>query len=418
MSIINRILRYLLYLYVIVLPLSPHDFKFKGIPLSSDTILALIFSGYFITFFGSQRIRSRFRDGLYDFSRDYLGLFISALLLIMFISISYAVDKKLALSETLRFLSYILLLFIIKYELNDKKIISGIIKSYLAVSTFLGFFGIWQYTSGFDLSKRFIVNYGYGQTSRIAATLDNPNSLGAYLVLIIFPIIMLTIHSYKKNKFKSFGFALLSLLLIVNLVLTGSRNALLGLIIGFAILILIYSWKLIFVFGVGGIISLFIPQISTRLKDLGDSAENISRIKLWEVALKMIKDHPILGVGNGNYVTLYNTYIKRYPQLAWENWQNYPTHNSYLKVESELGVFGILSFIGILISSALRVREAILNMDDKFKPFFKGFFAAMLAFFIMSISDNLFFVPKVTSYFWLSLAMAEALLYRTKSNSF
>ncbi|MGK0467122.1 MAG: putative inorganic carbon (HCO3(-)) transporter [Clostridium sp.] len=39
-----------------------------------------------------------------------------------------------------------------------------------------------------------------------------------------------------------------------------------------------------------------------------------------------------------------------------------------------------------------------------------GVMASMIAFLFMNIFDNLFFVPKATTYFWFLLATAEALL--------
>ena len=127
--------------------------------------------------------------------------------------------------------------------------------------------------------------------------------------------------------------------------------------------------------------------------------------------LMMIKEHPILGVGNGNYVTRYNEYVSKYKEFKYYDYKNYPSHNSYLKVQSELGIIGIVSFLGIVVIALFRVKKLYSTTTDNFhKAFYMGVMASMVAFLFMNLSDNLFFVPKATTYFWFLLATAEALL--------
>ena len=98
---------------------------------------------------------------------------------------------------------------------------------------------------------------------------------------------------------------------------------------------------------------------------------------------------------------------------------NYPTHNSYLKVQSELGILGIGSFLGIVITALFRIKKLYTTTTDKFhKPFYIGVMASMIAFLFMNLSDNLFFVPKATTYFWFLLATVEALLKLNYNNDF
>lgn len=179
-------------------------------------------------------------------------------------------------------------------------------------------------------------------------------------------------------------------------------------------LVVIYNWRVIMAFILLAPIALFLPQVSTRLHDIGNVSQNMSRIRLWQTALKMIKDHPLLGVGNGNFVSYYDQYIAKYPELAWEDWKRYPVHNSYLKVQSELGLAGSISLTGILISAWLTVRKAAKHVSDPFvKSFCIGFLASIPAFYFMNFSDNLLFVPKVTAYFWLMLAVAASAQVQT-----
>ncbi|MBK5240534.1 O-antigen ligase [Clostridium sp.] len=408
MNFYRRILFLVTCVYITLLPLVPQSIKLKGIPYT-DLILALVILAYLINLVMSKKVRENFVVGIIDFFTEKMSIFMVILLAIMFASAIYAFNKKLALTESVRFATYIFMYFIIKYELNNKKQINILLKCYIVTSFVLCSVGIMQYFTGFALEGQFLVIYETGKNVKIAATLYNPNSYGAYLILIIFPVIMLGF--YEKNKYRKIIYILLSALILTNLLMTYSRNALLGFVLGLLVLTVIYSYKLIFALGGFGVLICFIPSVFQRIKSITNMSGNVIRIKLWKTALMMIKEHPILGVGNGNYVARYNEYIFKYKDLRYFSYRNFPTHNSYLKVQSELGIIGIGSFLGVVITALFRIRKFYRTTEDKFhKPFYMGVMASMVAFLFMNLSDNLFFVPKATTYFWFLLATAEALL--------
>ncbi|MBC2580240.1 O-antigen ligase [Clostridium sp. DJ247] len=409
---LDKILYCLICVYIIIPPLLLNKLEIgKKFP---NIILGLIILLYGLRIFLSSINRRKFIAGIKDFFTSYLSIFMSVLALMMFVSITYAVEKKLALSESIRFLSYIIIFFIIKYDFNDKNCTDGMIRSYIFTTLVLCVFGIYQYFTGYALDPDFIKNYGYAKV-KVAATMDNPNNLAAFLILAIFPIIMLAI--YEKVKTKKIFYSLLSILAFVNLILTGSRNAIIGIVIGLVMLAILYNRKLLIFIFVFGIMALFIPEIRSRLIAITDKTQNQSRVYLWEIAKKMIKDHPLFGVGNGNYVSLHDKYTEIYPQYKFYT-DVKTTHNSYLKIESELGIIGGVSFIGILISALVQVKQFINNTKHRFyKFFYTGFLASMVAFYFMNLSDNLFFVPKTTAYFWILLAISQGSMFSARNKS-
>jgi O-antigen ligase len=413
-KIVRAILYIIMCIYIIINPLIPNEVKFKNISLG-DYILFSIFVVYFLNLILDKHVRKRFIDGIKDFFTDYLTLSMAGLLLIMLISVSYAAEKGMALQETFRFFTYAALFFIIKYEFTKSKYIKGFIGSYIVCTIIMSIFGIFQYFTGFGLNKSFVKTDGFLGRPKVTVSLDNANNFGAFLILAVFPIIMITL--YMKDFKKKVLCGLLSACLIVNIVFCYSRNAMLGFVIGLVVLAVVYSWKLIFPIGGLGVIMFLIPQIGSRIMDIGNSAENFTRLKLWKTAWYMIKDHPILGVGNGNFVSLYDKYVAKYHELyIYYDYKRFPCHNSYLKIQSELGIFGIIFFVSILINALIRIKELAGSIEDKFlKYFYTGFFASVIAFLIMNISDNLFFVPKTTSFFWILLAGEEALRRCQKS---
>ena len=401
--------------YIVIMPLIQEGTKFKGIP-ASDILLGIVVFVYLVKLIIDKNMRERFRYGIRDFFNSTLSICLLIILGIMLLSTFYALEKTLALAESARFLTYVFIFFVIKYEFNSAKLVKNLLKCYIFTATLLSIFGIIQFFTRIGLDKKFVVHYSSGYSVvKIAATMFNPNAYSAFLILIIFPVIMLTI--YEKNKKIKIMYGLISILLFINIIMTYSRNAQLGVCLGAMVLCVIYSYKLIIAFGGIGVFTLFMPSVLDRVQDLQNAAQNASRIKLWKTAIMMIKEHPILGVGNGNFISRYNEYVSKYRGLSYNSYKRYPAHNSYLKVESELGIVGIVSFLAVLVTSLFRVKKLFTTTDDKFiKAFYMGAFASMIAFFFMNISDNLFFVPMATTYFWFLIATAESLLNSSEIN--
>lgn len=397
----DKLIYYLICVYLMASSILPYNLKVKNIPINADLILVGIILCYLIKIAIS---RKEFINNVIDFFHDYMMLAMMCLLGVMFISILYATEKKLALGEGLRFCTYIVMYFIIKYDINNKHK-KNIFMIYIVTLFINGILGIAQKITGHGLEHKFFV----GTQERIAGTFGNPNSFAAFLIIGIFPVIMLILYT-KKIKAKVF-YSFLFMIMIFNIYLTQSRNSWIAFAMGCVILAIIYSFKILFALGGLGAVIMLIPKGRSRIMDIGNSSLNESRIKLWKTALKMIKDHPITGVGNGNYVSLYDGYVNKYPELKYADLTRFPCHNSYLKIQSELGVLGSIPFLAVLILSLLKIKKVVEKSTDKFyKSFYTGFLISMIVFFFMNFSDNLFFVPKVVTCFWIFLALGDSIL--------
>ena len=61
-----------------------------------DLILALVILSYMVKLIASRQSRSKFVAGIKDFFTSYLSIFMIILALMMFISVSYSVERKSA----------------------------------------------------------------------------------------------------------------------------------------------------------------------------------------------------------------------------------------------------------------------------------------------------------------------------------
>lgn len=405
MDFIKKVINYCIYLYVIFVVIIPVKYESESNYVSL-LLLAVIVLFYLIKSFSSHSGIKTFISEIRDFVTNFLSLSMTFLFLVMAVSWSYSLDKSLSLNESVRFLSYIVLFYMIKYNFKERKDIRTLMLLSIISALFINLICLYQYITKTGLMKV----YGVW---RVTSTIGNPNSVGAFIIILFFPIFLI---SLKEKKLKSkIALLILDLLMLFGLFSSGSRNALLGLIIGIFILALIYNYKIMYCSVILIVMFIFSSTFRQRVIDIANISQDESRLVLWKTALYMIKDHFWLGVGNGNFVTYYDTYRKKHLELQYSNYTHFPSHNSYLKIESELGVLGGISFISMLVSALFYVIQTVKNCQDELiKSFYTGFIASMAVFYFMNISDNFFFVPKVALFFWILLASSQACLYNIK----
>ncbi|WP_027626901.1 O-antigen ligase family protein [Clostridium lundense] len=403
MEIYQLILHISIYAYIILMPLIYSKFRLMGVPFNGDILLAFIVLIYILGLLIFRGIRKNFIAGIKKFFTDYLSLSILALILIMAASLTYAENKILVIKETVRFASYIILYFIILCEGCNKRLLDGILRCYIGVSAIIGCIGLYDYFTGIGM----VQTETYGSRVRISSTLENSNNLGVFFILIIFPVVMLAIK--ERNKKKKELYIALSVIFFLNIIFSFSRNAWLAFAIGCGIFAITYSIKFLFVLIPVGGLSLFIPQIAIRIKEIADVSQNTSRIKVWKIAEMIIKDYPGRGIGSGNFPVVSARYMEQKPGLKTQNFIPYHPHNIFLKIQCELGVFGSIAFAAIIVSIGIKLRSFIKNVDDKFyAAFYKGFCISVIAFMITNLVDSFFSAPKVIAFFWISLSVLQS----------
>ncbi|MCP4687519.1 MAG: tetratricopeptide repeat protein, partial [Desulfobacterales bacterium] len=74
------------------------------------------------------------------------------------------------------------------------------------------------------------------------------------------------------------------------------------------------------------------------------------RLGIWRNSLEMVKDHPMAGVGVGNFKIFYPAYHQRVhkDRVFRETMQLRTCHNDFLQIAAELGATGALLFSGLL----------------------------------------------------------------------
>ena len=241
-----------------------------------------------------------------------------------------------------------------------------------------------------------LVNISGHTYFRAISIFPDPHMLAFFLGLLL-PLAVALFFKEKKNEWLvSVG------LIFLADILTFSRGGYLGLIGGAVVLFLIFQRKMAKKYKlavIGGLIllilALVIPSpVTSRFFSSFNPGEgsNVGRLAMWRVAAENIKEHPIAGVGLGNF------------PLAVDPLANYRepiyAHNTYLDVAVEAGIPAVLAWIGIIFFSI----AAYLKQKEKI---YLGAATGLVIFAVHSVVETGLYSPVVLTLVLMLSALAS-----------
>jgi O-antigen ligase len=138
--------------------------------------------------------------------------------------------------------------------------------------------------------------------------------------------------------------------------------------------------------------------------DRSDQESSDTRLALWRAGLRMVEAHPVTGVGLGNFKWV----VSRY-DAPGESLGNV-AHNTYVEVAAELGIPGLVLWLGLLASTfraltRIRRRTRDVPAADLVHRAALGLQAGMVAFLVAT-----FFVSATQQkLFWLAVFLTMCL---------
>jgi O-antigen ligase len=187
---------------------------------------------------------------------------------------------------------------------------------------------------------------------RILSVFDSPNHLSLFLGRAVPVAACVALWGGTRWRRLAHGVALLPLLLC--LYLTFSRGAWL---LGLPASLLCIGWlrgrkgMLIALGVIAGLLLALLPFVHTArlasLTTLQEGTTSFLRLLLWMGTWRMIRGHPLWGVGSGNFVSQYPRYML--PE-AWREPVVYHPHNLVLETWAMLGVPGLIALAWLMVA--------------------------------------------------------------------
>lgn len=235
--------------------------------------------------------------------------------------------------------------------------------------------------------------------------LPNPNSLGGLLAMAVPPLTAL--YFARKDKISHAALAA-SLLIMAGTFATGSRGAILALMIALFVQFLMVrpaklgirparKWLPLVVASVlifGAINSTGRVAVTGRLAGLMQpmqEEEVIHRVALWESAIEMIKDAPLLGSGLGTFYLAYPPYRSPFDR-SLGNW----VHMDPLQFAVEMGIGAPILFylfLGTVLVFTIRALKKT-ERDSPLRYSIAGSFCGLLVIALHSHATfHLYIMP-------------------------
>ena len=233
-------------------------------------------------------------------------------------------------------------------------------------------------TALYGILVKFHFLRGYDATDRISSTLGNPSFFASFLITAIFLTLLFCLGRYEQGRWVRILCLAIVLMELYCVFLTQTRGAVAGLIVASVIAVLFYSLltkdKRKMLYGGIALISVIVGTALTfRLHSLFPeksifhrvftlmNASTEFRLAQWRVALRAIREHPLLGVGPENYYVVANRYTE---SIGY--WVDKP-HNYALEVLTTAGIIGFVAYAATLtaavwgLSRALRTKIIVLS---------------------------------------------------------
>lgn len=229
---------------------------------------------------------------------------------------------------------------------------------------------------------------------RAQASFDQPNLLGFFLALCI-PLAV--IETGRGPWWRRVGMGGAAAFAIAGLMLSLSRTSILGVALALAVLLAWPPFRRVAAVGLAAlaVFSLVnfeaiagseqLTVVGERLGTLRerDGAVDEGRVSMYTTTPQIAADHPLLGVGEGNYGLAAVDYGIRDPDgLPYDH-----AHNILLTIAAEAGVAGFLLFVTFAVFVVAAGRRALGARDSAAWPLALAVVAALATLLVTGMGD-------------------------------
>jgi O-antigen ligase len=383
---------------------------FEDLPGVSGTVSAAKLAGVLValSWLATLAIRPAVRRG---FVGTHPTLTFTAVIFVAWsvISLAWAKEPSLGVTAISRYALNLLLVPIVYAAIRNRRHVHWLVGILVAGATLSALYGM-------VLARSSALAEG---TSRLSGAGQDANYLAALLVSgIVLAVALVTIRTLPP-RLRALSF-LAVIVMLVALIDTVSRSGMVGLGAALVAGIVFAGRGRRFVFvAVAMAIALSVvayyasvasPAARARITSVQGGS---GRTDIWAVGWRIVKAHPINGVGVGNFPDTTIDYLLQpgaigsslfivdKPQVA---------HNIYLEVLAETGVIGLALFLGIigsLLWCALRAARIFAEAGDRAMDVLSR---AIVVATVGVLATDFFISDQYSKSLWLQLALGPALL--------
>ena len=141
---------------------------------------------------------------------------------------------------------------------------------------------------------------------------------------------------------------------------------------------------------------------------------NYNRFAFWRAGIKIFRDHPVFGVGDIDFNSIYKQYKRTYDKEIQGH-----LHNNFIHILAALGLFGLLAFIYLLF----RIFKVNIAVYKKVKDtpiassYALGAIGCITFIVVSGLTELNFFDHEVATLLWFSIGLNLAFLKSVKQTA-
>ena len=236
---------------------------------------------------------------------------------------------------------------------------------------------------------------------------NTANAVALYLVPLIAVAGAVLLHGHRgRLRLAAGAFVVLAGFATL---LSFSRGGYAALVVIAVALALSHRWRWWLLGGVlvAAIVAVRLPFVATRIAhQLNASDPNnslISRVKLWQATLQLLRDHPVLGSGLSGF----SRTIGAYRGGVYEEQLIYP-HNIVLNFWVETGLLGLVAFAWLLVQAVRTALRGWRECVAAWRPIELGIAIAVVAIVVHGMVDVPYWKNDLSLELWTLLALSWA----------
>jgi hypothetical protein len=427
----TMVVLFVLYTNISVVAIKIH----KVPPAVAGAVILLIFLPFVVhVFIRRQKIKI-------DYILLLMGIYFATLLLSFF----PAIDKEIAFGWIVEFLlEGALLYFLIINVIRNSAILRKVIWTLILGGSLLGSLTVYQditrsYKNDFwGLAQRNLLR-GYDEkmpggdrglirtrekvrlADRAMGSMGDPNRF-AQVLIVLLPLAFFRFFDEKKKSLKLLA-VICAVLILSGILLTYSRGAfvsicLMVLLMGVLRYIRLYQILLSAVL-ILLIIAIASPGYFNRMQSLVGVQGLFSRAKTAEAdavilgrttemlaAFMVFLDHPIVGVGPGQYIKFYALEYQDNPDIAFRRIdKGRRAHSLFLELAAENGILGLGSFMAVVffvLYQLWKSRRHWRERNQEYANYAIAFFLSIVGY----LSTAMFLSLAFQRFYWILIALA------------
>ena len=287
----------------------------------------------------------------------------------------------------------------------------------LLISGFGQYFFNWY--GPLEFLNGLVIWYQRANTSGMTSIFNNQNYAGCLLASVL-PFFFASIFNNKDSKNKKIIAIILTILVILGIFFTNSRNGLLGLFIGTFFLIIPLRKKFIITSIISTFAAFFINNLSKVILNVSlipssltnkfnfESLVNEPRIILWRSSLKFILEEPIMGWGGHNFSSIWSSFNSQYYGHS---------HSGPLEIAIQYGLLTSFILTSVFIYILIRSYKLIFFDSDKKLILFsknnhfdRAWFSSGIVILFSNTVDILYFDLRINILLWLALSVLRVII--------